>query len=230
VSGGAADAPHRAASPTSQPPESVYGASRRGLLVRVAEPLARRARRRRWQLYRRVIAPGPGETVIDVGCGPAGLAAFEPETAITGVDRVNRPGYAAGTRRFVRGDARALPFEDRAFDIAWSNSVIEHLDRSDRARFAAEIRRVAGRYFVETPNRWFPVEPHVLLPLFHFLPRTVRRRLWRFGVSDDPFSDIRLLGAAELRRLFPDAVIIRERFGPLTKSLIAAGPIDRLTG
>jgi SAM-dependent methyltransferase len=176
-----------------------------------------------------VIAPGPGETVVDVGCGPAGLAAFEPDAAITGVDRVNRPGYADGNRRFVEADARALPFENRAFDIAWSNSVIEHLDPSDRARFAAEVRRVAGRYFVETPNRWFPVEPHLLLPLFHFLPRAVRRRLWRFGVSDDPFSDIRLLGAAELRRLFPDAVIIRERFGPLTKSLIAAGPASRVS-
>ncbi len=226
MSAGSAEPPQRAPTPDS---ESVYGASRRGALVRIAEPLARRARRRRWRLYRRLIAPRPGETVVDVGCGPAGLAAFEPDAAITGVDRVNRPGYAAGERRFVRADARALPFPDGAFDIAWSNSVIEHLDPADRPRFAAEVRRVAGRYFVETPNRWFPVEPHVLLPAFQFLPRAARQRLWRLGVSDDPFTDIRLIDAAELRRLFPDARIVRERFGPLTKSLIAAGPAERMS-
>jgi hypothetical protein len=34
-------------------------------------------------------------------------------------------------------------------------------------------------------------------------------------------SDIRLLSAADMRRLFPDAVILRERFLLFTKSLVA---------
>jgi SAM-dependent methyltransferase len=155
------------------------------------------------EVYRRLIAPQAGETVVDIGCGPAGtgLAMLEPGAAITGVDAVNRPGYAQGPRSFVQADARALPFEDDSFDIAHSSSVIEHLDPVDRPRFAAELRRVAGRYIVQTPNRWFPV---------------------------DPFPDIRLLDTAELRRLFPDAVIIRERFCGLTKSLIAVGPAARV--
>jgi SAM-dependent methyltransferase len=211
-------------------PKGVYAEARRNPLTRIADPIAARARRRRHALLWRMIDPQPGETILDVGCGPAGtgLAALEPAAPITGVDSVNRPGYAAGPRSFVEADGRALPFEDSSFAIAYSNSVIEHLDPADRPRFAAEIRRVAGRYLVQTPNRWFPIEPHVLLPGFQFLPLRARRRLWRLGVSRDEFADIRLLDAAELRRLFPDAVIVRERLGGLTKSLIAAGPARKL--
>jgi SAM-dependent methyltransferase len=208
----------------------VYSQARRGPLTRIADPLAERARRRRHAVFERMIAPRPGERIVDVGCGPAGtgLAALDPEAAITGVDAVNRPGYESASRRFVEADARALPFADDSFEIAYSNSVIEHLDPVDRPRFAAEIRRVAGRYLVQTPNRYFPVEPHVLLPGFQFLPLAARRRLWGLGVSRDPFADIRLLDEAELRALFPEAVIVRERFAGLTKSLIAVGPADRL--
>jgi hypothetical protein len=41
-----------------------------------------------------------------------------------------------------------------------------------------------------------------------------------------PYEPIELLGAAQLRELFPDALILRERFAGLTKSLIAAGPAE----
>jgi SAM-dependent methyltransferase len=204
----------------------VYNEARAGLLTRVAEPFAQRARRRRHALYREVIVPVPGESVLDIGCGAEGLTAFEPESEITGLDAVDRPDYP-GTR-FVRGDARTLPFEDGEFEIAYSNSLIEHLEPADRTRFAAEVRRVAGRYWVQTPNRRFPIEPHVLLPGFQFLPPRAQRRLWRLGVLRIPYQPIHLLDAAELSRLFPDAVILRERFAGMTKSLIAAGPAERI--
>jgi SAM-dependent methyltransferase len=208
---------------------SVYGRARQGLRTRLAERFARRSRDRRRELFARLMDPGPEDSIVDIGCGEAGLAAFEPERAITGVDVVERPGYAMGRRRFVRADARDLPFGDGEFAIAYSNSVVEHVvERHDRRRYADELRRVGRRYFVQTPNRWFPLEPHALLPLVHWLPRAVGRRLWPLGVSDDPFENTRLLGARELRRLFPDGVIVRERVGPLTKSLIVAGPRETL--
>jgi SAM-dependent methyltransferase len=211
------------------PRESVYGAARQGIRTRVAERFARRARERRAGLFRRLMDPQPGEHIVDVGCGEAGLAAHVTGNEITGVDLVERPDYAGPNRRFVRADARELPFADGEFDIAYSNSLIEHVGGPrDRERVAAELRRVGRRYFVQTPNRWFPIEPHSLLPLVHLLPRRVGRRLWRFGVSDDPFDDTSLLGARELQELFPDGAIVRERVGPLTKSLIAAGPRESL--
>ena len=204
-------------------PASVYGRARRTLRTRLAEPVARRSRERRAELFRRLMAPADGDRVVDVGCGEAGLAAHAPDLDVTGVDLADRPGYPG--RRFVRADARRLPFGENEFAIAHSNSLIEHVvDPHDRARVAAEIRRVAARYFVQTPNRWFPIEPHSLLPLVHLLPRPLGRRLWRLGVSSEPYDGTRMLGARELGRLFPDAEIQRERLGPLTKSLVAAGP------
>jgi SAM-dependent methyltransferase len=173
--------------------------------------------------------PREGERLVDVGCGEGTQVIIPPGLEVLGVDRVERPAYAQGSRRFVKADATALPFADGEFEIAFSNSVIEHIvDAADRARYAAEVRRVAGRYFVQTPSRSFPVEPHSLLPLVHLLPPSLGRRLWRFGVSTDPYESARLLGVRELRRLFPDAAIVRERLGPLTKSLVAAGPVESL--
>ena len=204
----------------------IYDEARQGLLTRIAEPLARRSRRRRLRLYRDVLAPRAGEAIVDVGCGEHGLAAFEPGFEITGVDAVERPGYPGA--RFVRGDARALPFSDGQFAIAYSNSLVEHIEPADRRRFADEVRRVAGRYWVQTPNRGFPIEPHVLLPGFQFLPQGAQRRLWRFGVLRTPYEPIHLLDSDELQGLFPDAVILRERFAGLTKSLIAVGPAEAI--
>jgi SAM-dependent methyltransferase len=209
--------------------EGVYRFARQGLRTRLAERVAARSRERRRALFLGLMRPAPGEAVLDVGCGEGGLAAALPEVEVTGVDTVERPGYPGA--RFVRADGRALPFGDREFSIAHSNSVIEHVvDPDDRRRFASELRRVGERYFVQTPNRSFPVEPHALLPLVHLLPRRLGRRLWRLGVSDEPFDGTRLLGARELRELFPDAVIVRERFGPLTKSLVATGPATTRRG
>ncbi len=200
--------------------ESVYAtAVRPGLRTRIAGPLARRARAKRRRLYLDLVRPVEGESVVDVGCGSVGLATLGVPGRVTGVDLRDRSDYPG--ERFVRADARSLPFADLEFDVAYSNSLIEHLPLVDRTRVAAEMSRVGGRLFVQTPNRWFPIEPHALLPFVHWLPRPLGRRLWRLGVTGEPFEDIALLGARELQRLFPGADIVRERVGPLTKSLIA---------
>ncbi|MDQ3721050.1 MAG: class I SAM-dependent methyltransferase [Actinomycetota bacterium] len=207
-------------------PQPVYGLARQGWRTRLAERVAGRARRRRRELFRRLMTPVPGERILDVGSGETGLAGLEPELDVTGTDRVERPEYPGP---FVRADARELPFADGEFDVAYSNSVIEHVvEPSDRRALTAELARVGGRYFVQTPNRFFPVEPHALLPLVHWLPRRLGRRLWNLGVSEDPFDDTLLLDAGHLRELFPDAIIVRERLGPFTKSLVAAGPADKI--
>jgi SAM-dependent methyltransferase len=200
----------------------VYGSARAGRRTRIASRLAARARRRRYTMFKRATGLAPGERVLDVGCGAAGLRALDSELEIVGIDLRPQPDYPGPAGSFVVGDACAMPFADGEFDVAYCNSLIEHLEVGDRARLAAEIRRVAARWWVQTPNRWFPIEPHVLLPGYQFLPHRLRERAGRFGASGE-FESIELLGASELRRLFPDAAIVRERVGPLTKSLIAVG-------
>lgn len=154
-----------------------------------------------------------------------------------------RASSAAGLE-YVHGDGCRLPFADQSFDIVFSNSVIEHVGGPEsQMRFAEEVRRIGRGYWVQTPNRWFPLETHLLTPLVHFLPRGLRayvvRRftIWQWIHRPDAESrryyiehfiaDVHLLSARDLRRLFPDAAIVRERFLLFTKSLIAMRPSDR---
>jgi SAM-dependent methyltransferase len=137
----------------------------------------------------------------------------------------------AGVRGAVADGCR-LPFRDGEFDVVFSNSVIEHVgDWYAQRRFAAECRRVGQRHYIQTPDWWFPIEPHLLTPFVHWFPAHVRRRLVPFalralvdpGVREHPaeYSRIVLLTARQMETLFPDARIFHERFCGLSKSLIA---------
>lgn len=142
--------------------------------------------------------------------------------------------------RSVVGDARDMTqFHDQEFDFVFSNSVIEHVgDEDDIRRMAGEIRRVGRRYYVQTPNRYFPIEPHFLVPMFQFLPVWVRKRLvqnlslgWHSRIPDPIAAEelvrsVNLLTIAQMRSLFPDGVIVAERVLGLTKSIqsIKAAP------
>ena len=100
-------------------------------------------------------------------------------------------------------------FEDRSFDIVFSNAVIEHVGRKERQlKFANEIRRVGKRYFVATPNYFFPIEQHYNIPLMHFLPKRVKKYLIDVRQLDLGHCEtINLLTPHEMRDLFPEATI-----------------------
>src|SRR5439155_8596803 len=113
-------------------PVEVYGTAR-GPLARLADPLAARARERRHDLFRRLTGVTPATRIVDVGCGTAGLRALAPGLDVTGVDLVDRPAYPGP---FVRADRTdRLPFADGPLDLAYSNSVIEHVPVQRRAAF-----------------------------------------------------------------------------------------------
>jgi SAM-dependent methyltransferase len=210
--------PYAARVPASH---DVYATARGRLRARVLGPLAARARARRHAEFFGRTGVRPGMRVVDVGCGSLGLRALEPGLDITGVDLAPRPGYPGP---FVQADAtERLPFADGEFDLAYSSSVVEHVPPERRAAFAAEVRRVARGWFVQTPARSFPIEPHALLPFAHWLPTGLRRRYWRLGAMGH-WEDIRLLGRGELEALFGPAV--PERLGPLTKSWVCVRPVS----
>jgi hypothetical protein len=134
----------------------------------------------------------------------------------------------------VLGDARNLPFKDNSFDVVFSNSLIEHLYSLDQQqRFADECRRVAPRYYVQAPNQHFFLEPHLLTPFIHWLPKPLRARLLRnvtvWGLVNRPtredcqhfIDEVRLLTKRDLGRLFPEAEIWHERVLGMSKSLMA---------
>jgi hypothetical protein len=122
-------------------------------------------------------------------------------------------------------------FKDNEFDIVFSNSVIEHLFTKDNQRkMANEARRVGKNYYIQTPNYYFPIEPHWLFPLFQYFPRSVKISLsqvipWgRHAVSkkqaEDFVNEVRLLTVKEMKELFPDGKLYREILAGLTKSII----------
>ena len=136
------------------------------------------------------------------------------------------------------GDACHLAqFEDGQFDLTHSNSVIEHVGTwTNMKAFAGEARRLAPRYYIQTPYFWFPVDPHYYkMPLFHWFPRPIRASMLRnlpiahagriAGVdrSFQTVDDARLLDLAQFKFLFPGADITLERFVGLPKSMIAIG-------
>lgn len=162
----------------------------------------------------------PGMRVLDVGCGALGLRALEPDLEITGVDLAPRPEYPGP---FFQADAaEGLPFADREFDLVYSSSVIEHVPRARRRAFADEVRRVGRGLYVQTPAYSFPIEPHSLLPIAHWLPAGLRRRYWRFGVQG-VWEDIDLLRRSEVAELF-GAPVHAERVLGLAKSWVAIQP------
>src|SRR5271154_3018071 len=106
--------------------------------------------------------------------------------------------------RFVRADGLELPFGDAAFDVVHAAAVIEHVGSFARqCGFLRECSRVARRtVFVTTPNRWFPVEFHTVLPLVHWLPKPMFRGLMRrtgrgFFAQE---ANLNLMTARELSR------------------------------
>jgi hypothetical protein len=135
----------------------------------------------------------------------------------------------------VTGDARDMKeFSAGGFDIVFSNSVIEHLRTLENQRkMADEVRRIGKAYFVQTPNFYFLMEPHFLFPGFQWLPVKSRVQLvrqfnlgWYERRKDERAArelveEHRLVTASEMRKLFPDGVIYREKFMGITKSLVA---------
>ena len=111
--------------------------------------------------------------------------------------------------RLVVADGRRLPFADAEFDVAVSNAVVEHVgDADDQHAFVHELCRVARNVFVSTPNRWFPIEVHTRLPLVHWLPDAASHRVYS-AVGKGWATENHLLGARELRSLFPGPVEVR---------------------
>jgi hypothetical protein len=205
--------------------------------------LIRRAHERRWQQFIVRFPDIAAMRVLDLG----GTAAswLEGRVRPAHVTLVNLPGEASRATReaagvpwidVVAGDACDVRASWGRFDLVYSNSVIEHVGgHEQRRRFADTVRRHADAHWVQTPYRYFPIEPHYRLPFIQHLPVSVGAKLMRAwpyaAVGDaqrqDPVADlltIELLSFAEMRHYFPGSAVIPESFLGLPKGLIAVAP------
>jgi len=202
------------------------------------DALFRLFRPRRLRTFYRVFEIGEKTQVLDLGgtlywwrlAAELGL----PIPKVTIVNLSSAPPDLPPWIRWIRADARSLPFRDGSFDVAFSNSLIEHLYSFDgQARFALEVRRVAGRWWVQTLDFRFPIEPHYVAPIIHWLPLGVRQHMTRWftpwGWIERPNPErcaefarqIRIMRRSEMRRLFPGSQLLTERLLGLPKSIIA---------
>ena len=204
-------------------------------IQRVYRALIAGFRRRRMRRFERLFRPGAATRILDVGGTPFNWELIEarPRVTLLNVARpVDAQAWPAPLAPLVASGTR-LPHPDRAFDIAFCNSVIEHVGTQEAQRaLATELRRVARGLWVQTPARGFFFEPHLLTPFVHYLPRSWQRRLlrnasvWGWLVRPDAahverMLTTRLLGRREFAALFPDCEIRHERFLGWTKAYVA---------
>ncbi len=201
--------------------------------------LANRFRRNRLKIFEKLISDLPRPVrIVDLG----GTENYwlqmgylnKNEFRITIVNTEEIP-VSGNNIRFIRADTRNLSnviLEN--CDVIFSNSVLEHVGGiENKIKMAEGIKKLNKRYFVQTPNYFFPVEPHFLFPCFQFLPRWAKLFLvmnfdmgWyrKCSVKKEAFElidSIHLLTISEVRKLFPNASIYKERFCGLIKSITA---------
>jgi hypothetical protein len=198
-------------------------------------------RRQRLRLFLSLLGP-PGAKplhILDVGGTPSYWKSTEDlwrawDLRFTIVNLGVEPSDE-GRYSIRSGNACAMPeYADNAFDVVHSNSVLEHVGHwAEMADMANEIRRLAPAYYLQTPNYWFPIEPHYRSLGFQWLPESLRARLLvgkrrgfrgphsSYDAAMRDIQSVNLVTAPQVRSLFPDAELRRERFLGLTKSLIA---------
>lgn len=191
-------------------------------------------RNRRFAVFLEKLSVTPRSNILDVG-GTSQIWAgsgFESNVTLLNLHQPKKKDLEKGFS-CVQGNALNMHmFEDNQFDVVFSNSVIEHVGSQQNQRmFAEEIQRVGKSYWVQTPNKYFPVEPHFLFPFFQFLPEAVKRKVavsWpyshykRWNLSDErilqDLQALRLLSKNELLVLFENGTVYKEKHLGFTKS------------
>jgi ubiquinone/menaquinone biosynthesis C-methylase UbiE len=201
---------------TASKPNDAYNlAQPNSLPVRIAL----QARRRMYERFLENTGIRPGETLLDVGVTSADeyessnyLEAWYPykeKITAVGLDDASFLEQRYPGMRFIQADGKNLPLPAQSFDVVHSSAVLEHVgSASDQRAFIDELRRVARRaVFLTTPNRWFPVEFHTVLPLVHWLPKKVFRGLLRKSARYEFFSreeNLNLLSRGDVAALCAD--------------------------
>jgi len=181
-----------------------------------------------------IIKPQADDTILDVGGTTYNWELIDFKNKIvllnlTAESDNNKPDHYS----VVVGDGTALQYADNAFDIVFSNSVIEHVGSFEKQQdFAREAIRVGKKIWIQTPAKEFFFEPHLITPFVHWLPNEVQKKILRnfsvWGWLTRPDQDYingfvdqtRLLTYPEMQSLFPNCKIIKEKFLFMTKAYI----------
>ncbi|MEO7558872.1 MAG: class I SAM-dependent methyltransferase [Nitrosospira sp.] len=176
----------------------------------------------------------PAARVLDIGGGAFPWSYIKPSAKITLLNlELPESINDYPEIEFVAGNALHIPFDPMAFDLVFSNSVIEHVgDYRKQRQFAMGMLNAGKQLYCQTPNKWFPIEPHILTLFIHWFPFSVQRRLVRYfsvwglvakpsqKIIDETLRGLNLLSRKEFANLFPGCTMREEKVLGLTKSFI----------
>lgn len=200
---------------------------------------ASRARKRMFDLFMEWARPEADDLILDLGVTPDESLAesnfFErlypyPDriTAASIEDASNLERIFPGVR-FQMIRPGPLPFKNKSFKFLFCSAVIEHVgDRESQRKFVDEIARVSHRFFITTPNRWFPIEFHTIFPIIHWFPTKIHHAILR-SVGMTRWADINLLNllsASEILKICPPECKVdlkRVRLAGITSNLVLMG-------
>lgn len=204
-------------------------------LMKLKEPFSAAARRRRRRIFIERMNIKGGERIIDLGGTAEFWADFPLPLDLTIINLPDsmspEPEYSTHKVTLLPGDACDVDFaKDMSFDIAFSNSVIEHVgDSENRRRMASEVKRLAPSYWVQTPSIWFPIEAHCNMPFWWFYPKWIKNKLiagWqkKLPAWTEMVVGTTVLMRSEIRNLFPNGQIWTEWKLGFPKSYVAYKP------
>jgi len=184
-------------------------------LIKILSRIRFNARKKMYLLFSELVNPKETNSVLDVGVTPDDtqqesnfFELFYPYkyniTATSVEDCTSIEGTYEGLTFVQTKPGEAFPFDDSEFDILFCNAVIEHVgSREQQQLFLNECLRVSKKFFITTPNRWYPIEMHTAIPLLHWLPQGVFRKILRVVghqfLSDE--ANLNLLTKFELSKL-----------------------------
>lgn len=199
--------------------------------------LGEHARERRWSEFRRRFPDIEQMSVLDLGgTVEYWLRAPVRPRLVHLVNLGDEPTEAPPPWiRWDIADATDIPGSLLAgpYDLVYSNSVIEHVGgHVQRSAFARNATSLAPRHWIQTPYRYFPVEPHWVAPMMQYLPLALRARMgmhWplvhtkatSLQQAIDGQLQVELLDITAMRHYFPDSTMVYDRFFGLVKSVIA---------
>ena len=146
----------------------------------IAYSISKNSRTKKFQFFLDTIKPTEKESIVDVGVNDIeysptdnyleGHFAYPHNITAVAHESLEHFKKTHPDVKAIVADGTKLPFEDNAFDIAYSNAVIEHVGKHlQQQLFVTELVRVSKRGFITTPNRHFPVEVHTRVPLLHLI-------------------------------------------------------------
>lgn len=203
----------------------------RNFILKLKDPFSRQQRRKRMDLFIQKMGLRGGERILDMG----GVASFWQDCPLPlEITIINLPGSGLydnpnpiHTVTYVEGDACNMPFiANMSYDIAFSNSVIEHVGPAcNQLAFAREVQRVAPRYWVQTPSIWFPIEAHTYMPFWWAYPEPIKQGLiarWKRKLPawTEMIEGTTVIKRSAFQQMFPKAAIWTEYFSGFPKSYV----------